>query len=122
MTKITLLAAPAALALMLPATAFAQSGSRLPASYEEQLAVQEASMILASPIAGIDNNLWHDYQTDISEARQELRKDLDDVSDAEDRRDAFEEYRRELSDARMDYAKEMKEKGYRLREVRVHPY
>src|SRR3546814_14589672 len=34
-------------------------------------------------------------------------------NDAEDERDAWDEYRAELADARRDYAKEMREKGYR---------
>ena len=90
-------------------------------SYEEQLAAREQGVIMTRPIAGRDNNLWHDYQTDVAEARQELRKDLDDVTDSEDRRDAWEEYRSELVDARRDYVKEMREKGYRVGQVRLEP-
>ena len=40
-------------------------------------------------------------------------------SDAEDNRDAWDEYRAELADARGDYAKEMTEKGYPVGQVRV---
>lgn len=90
-------------------------------SYEEELAAQEDDLVLDRPIAGISNNLWFDYQTDVAEARHELKKDLDDVTDSEDRRDAWDEYRTELADARADYAKEMKEKGYRTGQVRIEP-
>lgn len=60
------------------------------------------------------NKWWVDYQTDISEARRELRSDLRRATDAEDRFDAREEYRREIADAKYDYEKEMIERGYRV--------
>ncbi|AUW57653.1 hypothetical protein C1T17_05585 [Sphingobium sp. SCG-1] len=117
MTRTAIIAAAlASIALTAPA-AHAQRA----VSYEEELARREQGVILTHPLAGRDNNLWHDYQTDVAEARQELRKDLDDVSDSEDRRDAWEEYRSELADARYDYVKEMKEKGYRVGQVRLEP-
>jgi hypothetical protein len=96
--------------------AFAQEG---PVSYEEQLAQVETQLVYQAPIAGVENDYWFDYQTDIAEARQELTKDLRGASDAEDNRDAWEEYRAELADARGDYAKEMAEKGYPIGQVRV---
>jgi hypothetical protein len=105
----------APLALAFPATAMAQG----PVSYEEQLAKVEDQLVYHAPIAGIQNNYWFDYQTDLAEARHELTKDLRGSSDAEDNRDAWEEYRAELADARGDYAKEMAEKGYRTGQVRV---
>ncbi|MEM6907929.1 MAG: hypothetical protein AAF494_04555 [Pseudomonadota bacterium] len=60
------------------------------------------------------NKWWVDYKTDISEAKRELRSDLRRATDAEDRFDAHEEYRREIADARYDYRKEMVERGYRV--------
>ncbi|MGB3473143.1 MAG: hypothetical protein WBA51_20200 [Erythrobacter sp.] len=60
------------------------------------------------------NPWWLDYKTDISEARRELASDLRRATDAEDRRDAHEEYRREIADARYDYRKEMAERGFRV--------
>ncbi|WP_420144803.1 hypothetical protein [Sphingobium sp.] len=106
-------------ALMLgtvPAVAIAQEG---PVSYEEQLAQVEDQLVYQAPIAGVENDYWFNYQTDLAEARKELTKDLRGSSDAEDNRDAWEEYRAELADARGDYAKEMAEKGYPVGEVRV---
>ncbi len=90
-----------------------------PVSYEEQLAQVENQLTYDAPIAGVENNYWFNYQTDLAEARKELTKDLRHSSDAEDNRDAWEEYRAELADARGDYAKEMAEKGYPVGEVRV---
>ncbi|RYM10525.1 hypothetical protein [Sphingobium cupriresistens] len=110
-----LLAATALLA-MAPAAVQAQEG---PVSYEEQLAQVETQLVYQGPIAGVENDYWFNYQTDLAEARKELTGDLRGSSDAEDNRDAWEEFRAELADARGDYAKEMAEKGYPVGEVRV---
>lgn len=108
-----------ALSALLPAVAIAApQGARI--SYEEGLAKAESRMTMATPIGGVENNAWFDYQTDLAEARTELKKDLRGATDAEDERDAWDEYRTELADARHDYVKEMKEKGYRTGEVRVY--
>ena len=115
MTRSTLIGAMAALA-MIPVSVSAQGPV---VSYEEQLAQVEDQLVYEAPIAGVENNYWFDYQTDLAEARHELTKDLDGASDAEDNRDAWDEYRAELADARGDYAKEMAEKGYPVAEVRV---
>ncbi len=64
--------------------------------------------ILQRPIADVKNNYWYDYLSDIREADHELRKDLARATDAEDR-----------ADARKDYAKEMRERGYRVGRVTV---
>jgi hypothetical protein len=88
-------------------------------SYEEQLAKVEDQLAYQAPIAGVENDYWFNYQTDLAEARKELTKDLRHATDAEDNRDAWDEYRAELADARGDYAKEMAEKGYPVGEVRV---
>jgi hypothetical protein len=68
--------------------------------------------ILTAPLAGIRNNYWYDYRSDVEEAENELRKDLRRADTAQDRREAWAEYNRELRDARKDYTKEMVEKGY----------
>jgi hypothetical protein len=48
-----------------------------------------------------------------------LGSDLRHASDAEDQRDAWEEYHTELVDADKDYVKEMRERGYRAGRVTV---
>jgi hypothetical protein len=68
--------------------------------------------IYKSPLAGVRNNYWYDYRSDVEEAENELRKDLRRAKSAQDRREAWQEYNRELRDARSDYRKEMVEKGY----------
>ena len=57
------------------------------------------------------NSHYLDYKTDLSEARRELRNDLARADDPADRIDAWAEYRREVADARHDFAKEMAERG-----------
>ncbi|MBL0924129.1 MAG: hypothetical protein IBJ12_06640 [Sphingomonadaceae bacterium] len=73
---------------------------------------------LDAPIAGVRNNYWYDYRSDLEEAEIELRKDLRRAKTAQDRREAYNEYDRELIDARKDYMQEMRERGY-LRRGRV---
>ena len=85
----------------------------IPMLYEEQLARQEEKLIIASPIAGIENSLWFDYRIDVTEAQKELASDLRRASDLEDRRDAWEEYARELRHERLDYVHDMAKRGYR---------
>lgn len=125
MNRQTALAAIAALACGVSATsATAQTEATYngaPISYEEALARAEADVILRQPIAGVTNDYWFDYETDIAEARHEFAKDMAGATDTEDRRDAWEEYRAEMADARRDYAKEMREKGYPVGEVRLLP-
>ncbi|MDJ0978615.1 MAG: hypothetical protein QNI87_08765 [Erythrobacter sp.] len=60
------------------------------------------------------NPWWIDYQTDLSEAKRELRSDLRRATDYEDRVEAKAEYQREVADAKHDYRKEMAERGYRV--------
>ena len=67
------------------------------------------------PVYSDSNPHYLDYRTDLSEARRELRKDLARADDAGDRADAWREYRREVADARYDFAKEMREKGVTVR-------
>ncbi len=68
--------------------------------------------IMTKPYAGIRNNYWFDYKTDVLEAESELASDLRRAKTAQDRREAWAEYNRELADARHDYRKEMVERGY----------
>jgi hypothetical protein len=68
--------------------------------------------VLDAPIAGVRNNYWYDYRSDLEEAEIELRKDLRRAKTAQDRREAYNEYNRELIDARKDYRQEMRERGY----------
>lgn len=75
--------------------------------------------IRSEPIAGIYNKYWYSYLADVREAEQELGSDLKHSTDAEDRRDAWEEYHHELTDADKDYVKEMRERGYRAGRVTV---
>ena len=91
----------------------------LPALHEEQLARLEERRILDTPIAGIENSLWFDYRIDVTEAQEELASDLRGASDVEDRRDAWEEYARELKHERIDYIEDMAERGYRQANVYV---
>lgn len=87
------------------------------------LAVASTAIALAVPASAHDKKPWHgpvyddsnshylDYKTDLSEARRELRKDLRRANDEGDRIDAWAEYRREVADAKHDFAKEMAERG-----------
>ncbi len=76
---------------------------------------QSHASMLQAPIAGERNNYWYDYRSDLEEAEIELRKDLKRAKTAQDRREAHNEYDRELIDARKDYTQEMRERGYLTR-------
>ena len=93
----------------------------LPMLYEEAFAREEEKLIINYPIAGIENARWFDYRIDITEAQKELKSDLRRASDLEDRRDAWEEYGKELRHERIDYIEDMAKKGYRMGEVTVLP-
>ncbi len=80
---------------------------------------EDTTPIRSAPIAGIYNNPWYAYLADVREAEQELGSDLRRATDAEDQRDAWEEYHHELVDADKDYVKEMRERGYRAGRVTV---
>lgn len=102
--------------ILSPLVAFGLAGAATAAVetlYEEQLAREEEKLILTAPIAGIKNSRWFDYRGNVNEAQKELHSDLRDVSDIEDRRDAWEEYAHELKHERVDYIEDMAEKGYR---------
>lgn len=87
--------------------------------YEETLAHEEEARIVSAPIAGIQNNLWFDYRTDVGEAQKELASDLRHSSDTEDLRDAWDEYAHELKHERIAYVRKMAKRGYRQGEVIV---
>jgi hypothetical protein len=105
-------------ALILASAASVTAAVR-PMLYEEQLARQEEALIVPSPIGGIKNRFWYDYRTNVNETQKELATDLRHVSDTEDLRDAWDEYRHELKHARVHYVEEMAERGYRYGIVRV---
>jgi hypothetical protein len=86
---------------------------------EEQMAREQESLIIQSPIGGVRGARWFDYRTNVGEAQKELTRDLRHASDMEDRRDAWEEYASELKAERRHYVKEMRERGYRYGTVRV---
>jgi hypothetical protein len=91
------------------------------AAHGPEIVVERHRSLPVSP-NNFSNKWWVDYQTDISEARRELESDLRRATDAEDRRDAHREYRREIADARYDYEKEMNERGYRVVDFRENRY
>jgi hypothetical protein len=80
---------------------------------------EDTTEIRSEPIAGLYNKPWYAYLADVREAEQELGSDLRGATDAEDQRDAWEEYHHELVDADKDYVKEMRERGYRAGRVMV---
>lgn len=73
---------------------------------------QNHNHVMKKPLAGIYNNYWYDYKSDVDEAENELRKDLRRAKTAQDKREAWQEHNRELSDGQYDYRKEMVELGY----------
>ena len=96
----------------------ASASAAMPRLYEEDFARAEEALIIAHPIAGIENSLWFDYRINVIEARKELASDLRRASDLEDHRDAWEEFARELKHERFHYIEEMAERGYRQGTVR----
>ncbi len=91
------------------------------AAHDREILVERYRSLPPSP-NNYTNKWWVDYETDISEARRELRSDLRRATDAEDRFDARREYEREIADARYDYEKEMNERGYRVINFRENRY
>ncbi|MBL9068257.1 MAG: hypothetical protein JNN10_18400 [Sphingopyxis sp.] len=79
----------------------------------------EPPPIRERPIAGVVNQQWYNYKTDILEAEKELTSDLRRATDREDRWDAWDEWETEVIDADKDYVKEMRKKGYRVGRVTV---
>ncbi|MBO9575324.1 MAG: hypothetical protein J7494_06290 [Sphingobium sp.] len=80
---------------------------------EERMAHEEEGRILLRPIAGVENHFWYDYRANVNEAQKELSTDLRKAGDTEDLRDAWDEYRGELSHERSHYVKVMAKRGYR---------
>lgn len=98
--------------IILASLATAATLITVPASAHDRIIV-DGYRVPISP--NNDTNKWYlDYRTDISEAKRELRSDLRRATDAEDRRDAWDEYHNEIADAKKDYRKEMVERGYRV--------
>ncbi len=110
MKKWTLFAA----ALAIPTTA-----AMAAVPYGSQPPGFERPHIRTAPIAGVGNQQWYNYKTDILEAEKELTSDLRRATDREDRWDAWDEWQNEVVDADKDYVKEMRKKGYRVGRVTV---
>lgn len=84
-------------------------------------ATRKGDRFVGRVVADESNPWYRDYQTDLSEARRELKKDLADAKDEADRGKAYAEYEREVADARHDFTKEMRERGLRSGTVTVEP-
>lgn len=95
------------------------ASAAIPMLLEERVARDEEKLILAHPIAGIENSLWFDYRSDVIEAQKELSSDLRRASDIEDKRDAWEEYAVELKHEREDYIHDMAKRGFRQGSVTI---
>ncbi len=108
----------AALALGSAFAAHAALNTSIPL-VEQQMAQQEEARIYTRPIAGIENKFWFNYRVNVLETKKELKSDLNDASDAEDLRDAWDEYRNELHDNRYHYTKVMAKRGYREPNVTI---
>lgn len=65
------------------------------------------------------NSHYLDYKTDISEAKRELRNDLNSADSEADRIEVIAEFDREIADAETDFIKEMAEQGVVLPRGRV---
>ncbi|ASK87930.1 hypothetical protein [Sphingorhabdus sp. SMR4y] len=75
--------------------------------------------IRKEPIAGQYDKHWYNYLADVLEADKELKSDLRRATDAEDTRDAWEEYENELIDADKDYVEEMRDRNFRAGRVTI---
>ncbi len=100
-------------------TAFASMGTaaaatETPVLYEEQYARAEERVIIDTPIAGIENELWFDYRLDVIKAQKKLNEKLREADDIEDRRRSWERYAVELKERRENYIKAMAKKGFRI--------
>ncbi|MCJ1960069.1 hypothetical protein [Novosphingobium mangrovi (ex Hu et al. 2023)] len=107
----------AAVAIPAGAAVAAMPMSDMPMTAEQQWAQTEEGRIMTSPIAGIENSQWFDYQGNVLETKKELSSDLKRATDLEDARDAYGEYAHELKDNRLDYAEYMAEKGHTVPRV-----
>lgn len=86
---------------------------------EERMAREEERLVIERPIGGVENKFWFNYRANVNEAEKELTSDLRGSRDGEDLRDAWDEYRHELSHERTHYVREMAERGYRYGTVSV---
>ncbi|MXO64081.1 hypothetical protein [Qipengyuania oceanensis] len=105
--------------IALALTSAGATSAAIPMLQEERAAREEEKLILDHPIAGIENNRWFDYRTDVIEAQKEVTSDLRRASDIEDQRDAWEEYAQELKHEREDYIHDMAKRGFRHGSVTV---
>lgn len=86
---------------------------------EERMAHEEEARIITSPIGGVENHYWFDYRDNVLETQKELASDLRHASKAKDMRNAWDEYRGELSHERGHYVHVMAKRGYRYPTVDV---
>ncbi|HEY1124200.1 MAG TPA: hypothetical protein VGE65_01095 [Sphingobium sp.] len=86
---------------------------------EERMAHEEEARIIQSPIGGVENHHWFDYQANVVETQKELASDLRHASKTKDMRNAWDEYRGELSHERGHYLHVMAKRGYRYPSVEV---
>lgn len=107
-----------ALSLGLAVTATAAINTRVVLA-EERMAHEEEGRIITSPIAGIENHYWYDYRVNVLETQKELASDLRHASKAKDMRNAWDEYRGELSHERGHYVHVMAKRGYHSPSVEV---
>jgi hypothetical protein len=107
-----------ALSLSLAVAATAAVNTRVVLA-EERMAHEEEGRIIESPIAGIQNHYWFDYRGNVLESQKELANDLRHASKAKDMRNAWDEYRGELSHERGHYIHVMAKRGYVTPRVEV---
>ncbi|MBO9582133.1 MAG: hypothetical protein J7498_14680 [Sphingobium sp.] len=101
----------AALSLSLAVGATAAVNTRIVLA-EERMAHEEEGRIITSPIGGVENHFWFDYRVNILESQKELASDLRKANKAKDVRNAWDEYRGELSHERSHYVHVMAKRGY----------
>jgi len=110
--------AMSALSLGLAVTATAAINTRVVLA-EERMAHEEEARIITSPIGGVENHHWYDYRVNVLETQKELASDLRHASKARDMRNAWDEYRGELSHERSHYVHVMAKRGYYSPSVEV---
>ncbi|MBO9671279.1 MAG: hypothetical protein J7485_12255 [Sphingobium sp.] len=107
-----------ALSLSLAVGATAAVNTRIVLA-EERMAHEEEGRIITSPIGGVENHFWYDYRVNILESQKELARDLREASKTKDMRNAWDEYRGELSHERGHYVHVMAKRGYHAPSVEV---
>ena len=74
-------------------------------------ALAHANWPAGRPVYSDSNHFWLDYKTDISEAQRELQSDLRHAHTMAAHERAWDEYHRELADARHDFRQAMAKRG-----------